>query len=687
MTKIEEAAEEKCAAEGNTTANINVHKQDCMHHIRNICINAMNKGLTKYLSSLLREDLDQIDKRLRVSTNMEMVLRAVDKEFLLCCNYAKGHGEEFSAWRQIHHPGLLLVPLQRTAGSRMDLVTKGAVPLYWNRRYYVEFLDEALSVNNENILQKNLFVALSSSEMIALARVHAIFHFAVCLPWRYLCGSTHKLKDYNWSTRKFGSFIDLLQEKLVEICNDGKKVLEHDFMMYMFKEFASDLPPFKEYLEHIFEEKLTPTIDKNNASREQHNQAKVIKNDLVLRELFFPERVENQDTDDLTIEMGKISAHRWITEFIDPKKACHDYVSSTEGELSWENTSPEVHEKLKGDFAVNDFAESSFAGLTHNFKCGRLLPGNAAATAQARLNGDFDREVLGHKSNGAFHNLDIDHQQSLICTALQEAPKARKEEYDALQRQRHRKMKRQALLKQKKLECADRKYADGLVYIEIYHSDGGWKTEREVNENYAALDSNNKKLSAIKEQINIRVKGFGWKDCHHPWSQGGEDYPPDVLKEHLVQKILPKERIRPIPVKPNIQVPSREESFTLGTLTKDVVKLDKNNEKKLETIRKNAKEILNCKDHISKLQPLEAPPVDNTMLNKRLQKKFLFTEPDGEQKEIWCKGKVVGVVRQQTTVEIDWDDEVDVTPEKLMESKWNTNKVGSWRLDVETKYI
>ena len=168
---------------------------------------------------------------------------------------------------------------------------------------------------------------------------------------------------------------------------------------------------------------------------------------------------------------------------------------------------------------------------------------------------------------------------------------------------------------------------------------------------------------------------------------GGIDYSADVLKEWLVQKILPEERIRPIPVKPNIQVPSREESFTLGTLTDNVVQLDENNVKKLETIRKNAKEILNCEDHISKLQPLEAPPVDNTMLNKRLQKKFLFTEPDGEQKEIWCKGKVVGVVRQQTTVEIDWDDEVDVTPEKLMESKWNTNKVGSWRLDVETKYI
>ena len=44
-------------------------------------------------------------------------------------------------------------------------------------------------------------------------------------------------------------------------------------------------------------------------------------------------------------------------------------------------------------------------------------------------------------------------------------------------------------------------------------------------------------------------------------------------------------------------------------------------------------------------------------------------------------------VRKQNTVEIDWDDEVNITPEELLESKWNTNKVGSWRLDVEKKYI
>ena len=101
-------------------------------------------------------------------------------------------------------------------------------------------------------------------------------------------------------------------------------------------------------------------------------------------------------------------------------------------------TPDEVHKELVGTFATNDIAETPFASLTQNLKIGRLLPGNAAAVAQARMNGDFDRKVLGQTSDGYFHKLDIDHQTSLLCMALQEAPKARKEEYNALKLQRDR---------------------------------------------------------------------------------------------------------------------------------------------------------------------------------------------------------------------------------------------------------
>ena len=55
-----------------------------------------------------------------------------------------------------------------TSGSRQDLEVKGVVAVYWNRKYHVEFLDECLRAQNDNILQENLLIVLSSMEMIAM---------------------------------------------------------------------------------------------------------------------------------------------------------------------------------------------------------------------------------------------------------------------------------------------------------------------------------------------------------------------------------------------------------------------------------------------------------------------------------------------------------------------------------------
>jgi len=53
----------------------------------------------------------------------DAVLRAVDKEFSLPANYPKGHGAMFCHWLKSNHPGALLVPVERTAGSHQDLAS------------------------------------------------------------------------------------------------------------------------------------------------------------------------------------------------------------------------------------------------------------------------------------------------------------------------------------------------------------------------------------------------------------------------------------------------------------------------------------------------------------------------------------------------------------------------------------
>jgi hypothetical protein len=69
------------------------------------------------------------------------------------------------------------------------------------------------------LLQENLFIVLTSLEMVSLCRVMAILHFKVCMPMRWLAGNTHALGQtgYDWSARSMGKAIDALHDALMKI--------------------------------------------------------------------------------------------------------------------------------------------------------------------------------------------------------------------------------------------------------------------------------------------------------------------------------------------------------------------------------------------------------------------------------------------------------------------------------------
>ena len=60
---------------------------DCRNHLRNIWLGNMERTLTKELNRQLRVDLDEIDLRLRVTSSISAIIRAVDKEFSLSATY------------------------------------------------------------------------------------------------------------------------------------------------------------------------------------------------------------------------------------------------------------------------------------------------------------------------------------------------------------------------------------------------------------------------------------------------------------------------------------------------------------------------------------------------------------------------------------------------------------------------
>ena len=73
-----------------------------------------------------------------------MILRVVNKEFSIYNNNPNMHSEIFSKWIDHNHPGTLLLHVERASGSRQNICVEGSGAVYWNRKYWVEFLDTQL---------------------------------------------------------------------------------------------------------------------------------------------------------------------------------------------------------------------------------------------------------------------------------------------------------------------------------------------------------------------------------------------------------------------------------------------------------------------------------------------------------------------------------------------------------------
>jgi hypothetical protein len=154
---------------------------------------------------------------------MSASIHVVDKEFSLSANYSKRHGKLFLEWIKEYHPGVLLLHPQHAAGSRQDLCMEGLMPIYMNYLFYMEVLDIQLckycrSNENTSILQQSVFVALTSLEMIALSRLLSIMHVSVFMPFYWLAGKTHELKDYDWGPMSMSRVTDTLYDKMKIIC-------------------------------------------------------------------------------------------------------------------------------------------------------------------------------------------------------------------------------------------------------------------------------------------------------------------------------------------------------------------------------------------------------------------------------------------------------------------------------------
>jgi hypothetical protein len=181
-----------------------------------------------------------------------------------------------------------------------------------------------------------------------------------------------------------GRAVDLMYNAFVEVESDGELMLNEDFIMGIFLPLYDELPEFNGYLEYFFEEKESNVI--GSCSQEDC----VLAIDLAKCEVFYPTRIENQQTHDLCVSLAREVATCLLLEVADPKKATSDYLSNGDGRFSWAMSSEEEKNASLGMRATNDPSESQIATFTEALATGvRVGVDLASGIGQTRFNNDF----------------------------------------------------------------------------------------------------------------------------------------------------------------------------------------------------------------------------------------------------------------------------------------------------------
>ena len=662
------------------------------------------------MKGLLEDSLDNNAHFLRVSPDLAQVIRAYHKEFSLTANYPKGHGELFRQWIIKNYPLEFLLHAERATGSRQDLICMSADAIYMHRPLNVEFLDERLRVKgNENILQKNLFIILDSLEMIAVSRMFSILNVSIIIPIRWLAGKTHTLAHRKWGARSMGRVCDILHNACITLLDDIKLFHDESYMMHLFDEIADELPEFKEYLKYQFQDKKTEFIKTSNT--------KSVPYKMLLNELFHPKDQDNKDSTSTLEEVAKIAIEAMKKELEDPNKATYKYLSISGSAFSYDHCSEEEKEAMLGKMATNDLAESSFAGVTAQVEYyGRIGMHSAAATSDMARNKFMDRPLtkkdMEKNERALLHGLPEELKVTLAIMSMEDAPATRQSNNKALETQREMKEEKERLAKIKANEKATDEFIENLIYHSMYDSDACWKTVGEVTPGLRKLKWKKDKLQALKDNIQIRYRGFRWNEWKTQWSHASVNKTVPELEKRL--KDLMKEeklRKRPIPSKPKVPVPERASMPVLGTATTQMGELDKKAAAKKEEFERNARkewkdgDFEGLKSVYHYRQDRTAPKVDESLIGTRIEYLCGFEDDDGNSVgNRWCagvvnrisddenpwvrKGKTRACYKAGEAAEIYWDEipeakmKACLSIEPLDPKKWNKDCEEAWRKDL-----
>ena len=138
-----------------------------------------------------------------------------------------------------------------------------------------------------------------------------------------------------------GRVLDTLHEKLGEIIAFPSLFLSEQYMMNLFSEYANELPPFKDYLQLMFNNRRMMVKNRTTGMRVAHLA-------MAKRELFNPKKKTNIESTARMLGIVYVVIPKMNKELIDTQKSTWRNLSKSGDRRSWEHYTKEVKIMTRG---------------------------------------------------------------------------------------------------------------------------------------------------------------------------------------------------------------------------------------------------------------------------------------------------------------------------------------------------
>jgi hypothetical protein len=157
---------------------------------------------------------------------------------------------------------------------------------------------------------------------------------------------------------------------------------------------------------------------------------------------------------------------------------------------------------------------------------GRIALSSAGAISDMKRNAFFQRCTPSTNTNpsvnpcGLFHQFAHEIRHAIVVVAMKDAPATRLRNNEDLALQAKARREKEEMIKAKNMEKATEELIEAMYYYAMYSLAACWKDNVRIDDSeLKKITSETARYDALKENIMIQVKGFGWDWCKHAWSK------------------------------------------------------------------------------------------------------------------------------------------------------------------------